>query len=91
MYETSRDIFRGVGQGQQLGYVSVLLAELLMMLGNNAEAESELLAALPVIERLELRREAMAAVSLLRRAMARQRADLRSIRAVRDQLRRMFH
>jgi tetratricopeptide (TPR) repeat protein len=86
LYATSRNIFREVGQAQQVAYLSVLLAELLMLLGKGAEAESELLSVLPVIESLGLRREALVAVSLLRKATEKRRTDLKTIQALRKQL-----
>jgi hypothetical protein len=86
LYATSRDIYREVGQAQQFGYLSVLRAELLMLLGRDEEAEVELFAVLPLIEKFELRREAVAAVALLREAMAKRRTDLKTMRTLRDRL-----
>lgn len=86
LYAATRDIHRQVGVAQQFGYLSVLLAELLMLLRRDEEAEVELLAVLPLIEKFELRREAVAAAALLREAMAKRRTDLKTIQTLRDQL-----
>jgi hypothetical protein len=59
-----------------------------MMLGRFGEAEKELIAALPLIERFDLRREGVAALALLREATAKRQADLKTIQTARDQLRK---
>ncbi len=88
LYRSSRETFRQAGQVQQTAYLSVLLAELLIMLGRLDDAEAELLAALPLIEKFDLRREGLAAVTLLREAMSKRRTDVKTIQALRDQLRK---
>ena len=91
LYRSSRDTFLRAGHAQQTGYLSVLLAEMLIMLGRIDEAEAELLAALPLIEKFNLRREGVAAVALLRDAMAKRSTDVTTIRTLREQLRRGLH
>ena len=87
LFERSRDVFRELNEARQVAYMSVLRAEMLVLLARNHEAEAELLAVFPLIEKLDLKREAVAAMALLREALASQQADARSIRRLRDQLR----
>ena len=91
LYESARETFREAGHAQQVGYTSVLRAELLMLTGANEEAEAALLVALPLIEKFELQREGVAAVVLLREAMTKRRTDVKAIQVLRDQLRRGLH
>ena len=91
LYRAARLEFQRTGQAGFVGYYSVLVAELMMLLGRNQEAETELRAALPLIEKFELRREAAAAVALLREAMAKRRTDVTTIQALREQLRKGLH
>ncbi len=91
LYRAARLEFQRTGQAGSVGYYSVLVAELMMLLGRNQEAETELRAALPLIEKFELRREAAAAVALLREAMAKRRTDVTTIQALREQLRKGLH
>ena len=88
LYDAAREKFREIGQLRQFGYLSVLRAELLMLTGAYDEAEAALLAALPLIEEFDLHREGLAAVALLREAMAKRRTDVKTIQMVRDQLRK---
>jgi hypothetical protein len=71
--------------------MGVLLAEVLLMLGRNEQAEKELLAELSTIEKFDLRREAIAVAALLREAVARRQTDVKTVQALRDQLRRGLH
>lgn len=82
------DASREIGQLNQVAYLSVLRAEVLILLSKNEEAEAELLAALPLIEKFDLRREAVAAVALLRESMAKRRTDVKTIQQLRHQLRK---
>jgi tetratricopeptide (TPR) repeat protein len=91
LYEAARETFREVGVAQQVGYYSVLRAELLMLTGASEEAEAALLVALPLIEEFELQREGLAAVVLLREAMTKKRTDVKTVQALREQLRKGLH
>lgn len=88
LYDRARGIFREFGQPNQVGYLSILHAELLMHLSRNEEAERELLAVLPLVEQFDLRREGAAALALLREAISQRRTDVKTIRVLRDQLSR---
>ncbi len=80
-----------MGQAKFVGYYSVLVAEIMVLLGRNEEAEAELLAALPLIEKFDLRKEAVAALALLREAFAKRRTDVTTIQELRDQIRKGLH
>jgi len=67
-------------------YLRILLSESLIAAGREEEAVAELIAALPVIERESLAREGLAAISLLREALARRKADPEAVRALRSHL-----
>ena len=86
LYLGARAEFQRMGQAKFVGYYSVLVAELMMLLGRNEDAEAELLAALPLIERFDLREEAVAAITLLREALANRRTDVTTIRKLRNQI-----
>jgi len=87
LFERSRDVYCELDQAHQVAYINVLRAEMLVLLGKNQEAKTELLATFPIIERLNLKREAVAAMAILREALANRQADAGSIRRLRDQLR----
>jgi hypothetical protein len=91
LYSAAREAYRQVGQTRFSAYMGVLLAEVLLMLGRNEQAEKELLAELSTIEKFDLRREAIAVAALLREAVARRQTDVKTIQALRDQLRKGLH
>lgn len=88
LYRMAREMERRLGKPHQVGYLTVLIAELLMLRGRTEEAEAELLIALPLVEKFDLRLEAVAAVGLLREALAKRRTDVTAIQHLRDQLRK---
>ncbi len=88
LYATARETYRELGQWHMFGYLSVLIAELFLLLGRSDSAEAELRAALPLIEKFDLRREGAAAVALLGEAVANKKRDLKTIQVLRDQLRK---
>jgi len=90
LYRTAWAAYRDAGMTSFTAYLAVLLAELLIHLGRNSEAEAELVGALGLMEQCHLDREGIAAVSFLREAIAKRRTDARAVRAVRDQLRKGF-
>ena len=90
LYRAAREIFRQIGQAQQVGYLNVLLSEVLILLGRDEEAEKELLAVMPLIEKLDLRREALAATVLLREAKARRSTESKPIQDLHKR-RKGFH
>lgn len=72
----------------QAAYLRIVLAETLMAAGRESEAIAEIVAALPVIDDEGLVREGIAAMTLLRESVRRQRADPRTLRDLREQLER---
>jgi tetratricopeptide (TPR) repeat protein len=91
LYETARKEYLRIGQAQMVGYVSVLIAEAMILLGRREEAQAELVVALPLIEKFDLRREAIAAVTLLREAIGKRRTDVKTIQALREHLGKGLH
>ncbi len=91
LYSIARETYRHADQARLFTYMSVLIAEVLVILGRNEEAERELVAVLPLIEKLDLRREAIAAATLLRDALANKQADAKKVRTLRDQLLENLH
>lgn len=77
-----------IGMSAQVAYVRVILAETLLALGRTEEAEREILAALPTIERESMVREGLAAVALLKESVRRRKADPEALRRLREHLQR---
>ncbi len=69
-----------------VAYYRVLLAETLIALSRNREAEWEILAALPTIESECMVPEGFAALSLLRESVRRRAADVSALREVKERL-----
>ena len=88
VYATAREMYREVGQERWVGYVTLLIAELLMLLDRSDDARMELLAALPLIEKAGVWIEAVAGFALLRESLTNRRPDVTAIRTLRDQLQR---
>jgi hypothetical protein len=62
------------------------LAESLIAAQLEGEAVTELLAALPILEREKIVPAAIAAIGLLRESLARQKVDLQLLRRLRESL-----
>jgi hypothetical protein len=88
LYAVSREMAKQVGYAPQVGYLTVLRAELLMMLGKCDEAEAELRAVAPLLEDFDLRREGLAAIQLMKDALARRRLAPAVPRLIRDRLKK---
>jgi tetratricopeptide (TPR) repeat protein len=86
LFGRARDIYHQIDEPNQVAYFAVLRAEMLVLLGRTGDAGRELFEVLPLIEHLDLRKEGIAAVALLREAVSKQRADVKTIRRLRDQL-----
>ena len=67
-------------------YGRIVLAEALIELGRNREAEWEILAALPTIEEQRMVPEGFAAVALLRESVRRRKTDPNALRDLREHL-----
>jgi len=66
----------------------IFLAETLLFAGRPHEAEIEILAAIPTIEKEKMVEEGFAALSLLRESVNRSQTDASSLRALRERLKR---
>jgi tetratricopeptide (TPR) repeat protein len=67
-------------------YLRIFLAETLLLAGQPHEAEIEILAAIPTIEKEKMVEEGLAALSLLRESVSRSQTDPSSLRALRELL-----
>ncbi|MGE5412931.1 MAG: hypothetical protein ACM3NW_02060, partial [Syntrophomonadaceae bacterium] len=70
-------------------YVRILLAETLLVAGEDRDALLEILKALPIIESLGLVREGVAAVALLRESLSRQKADHQALVTLKRELKEL--
>jgi tetratricopeptide (TPR) repeat protein len=67
-------------------YLRIVLAETLLLAGRPQEAEIEILAAIPTIEKERMVEEGFAALNLLRESVGRSQTDASSLRALREHL-----
>jgi tetratricopeptide (TPR) repeat protein len=67
-------------------YVRIVLAETLLIADRPREAEIEILAAIPTIEKERMVEEGFAALNLLRESVNQSRTDAASLRALRERL-----
>ncbi len=86
LYEGSRQMYRESGQGRWVGYMGLLIAELLVQIGRTKEAERELGAAIPLLKRAGVWIESAAGEALLRDLLTKRGGQVRRIRDLRDQL-----
>jgi tetratricopeptide (TPR) repeat protein len=70
-------------------YLRVVLAQTMLLAGQQDEAVAEILKALPIIEREKLSHEAAVAVALLHEAIRRGQPNPEALRELREQLTRM--
>jgi hypothetical protein len=87
------DAFRGAaedystaGMAALEAYLRIVLAETLIALSRNREAEWQIAAALPTIDEQKMLPEGFAAVSLLRESVSRRNADSNALRMIREHL-----
>jgi tetratricopeptide (TPR) repeat protein len=78
--------YLGMEMQAYAAYLRVLLAETLIALSRNREAEWEILAALPTIESERMVPEGFAALSLLQESVRRRSADVGALREVKEHL-----
>jgi tetratricopeptide (TPR) repeat protein len=79
--------YAAAGMESLVAYTRLLIADTLLMAGRAREATGEILAALPAIENHCLGQEAVAASSLLRKAVQIQQSEPETLCQVREQLR----
>ncbi len=70
----------------QVTYLHLVIAETLISLGRDREAEWEILAALPAIEEMKMAPEALAAVALLRDSARRRSTDAAALQQIKSHL-----
>jgi hypothetical protein len=75
----------------QTAYIRILLAETLLLAGRPREAEIEILAAIPTIEKERMVEEGFTALKLLRESVERSQTDTASLRALRERLKEDTH
>jgi tetratricopeptide (TPR) repeat protein len=88
-YRTAVATYEKAGMEGMAAYVRVILAETLLADGQETASASEIVVALPTIERLSLFQEGIAAVALLRESLRRPTADREAVRRLRIELQRM--
>ena len=69
-------------------YLRIVLAETPLLAGRPREAEIEILAAIPTIEREGMVEEGFAALKLLRESVHQSATDVASLRALRESMNR---
>jgi len=70
----------------QVAYTHLVIAETLLEMRREREAEWEILAALPAIDEIQMVPEALAAASLLRESVHRRQTDPKALQALRGHL-----
>jgi tetratricopeptide (TPR) repeat protein len=78
--------YRILGMRALVAYTHLVVAETLLEMRREREAEWEILAALPAIDELRLVPEGFAAVALLRESISKRKPDTSALRMVRAQL-----
>ena len=81
--------YADVGIAGYTAYIRIILADTLLALGRNRDAEREILAALPTIEEQKMVPEGFAAVALLRESVRRRQSDPDALRDLREELRQL--
>lgn len=74
------------GLETNVAYSHLLVSETLLALGRNREAEWEIYAALPIIQEQSMVPEGLAALTLLKESVARQKTDPAAVKALRTLL-----
>jgi tetratricopeptide (TPR) repeat protein len=78
--------YQELGLATRLAYLRVYIADTLLRLNRDREAEWEILAALPTIEEQKMVPEGFAAVALLRESVRRRKTDPNALRELREHL-----
>ena len=79
-YRQAQEQFEALGMRADIAALSLIIGDLLLDQGQNAEALREIAAALPVIDELKMAPEGMAALSLLRESARRQEVNRAALR-----------
>jgi len=79
-YRRAQEEFASIGMRADVAALNLVIADLLLETGHDAEAQREIAAALPVISELKMAPEGMAALSLLRESARRQEINRQALR-----------
>ncbi len=85
-YRAARNDYQQVGFRAFVAQISLVIAETLLALGRDREAEWEILSALPTIDEEKMVPEGFAAVALLRESVRRRKTDPNALRELREHL-----
>jgi tetratricopeptide (TPR) repeat protein len=85
-YERSVELHLSLEMESQAAYTRVLMAETMLLAGRDTEAQMQLVATLPILDRERLIRDAVAAVTLFRESIQRKQADPEAFRNLRLQI-----
>jgi tetratricopeptide (TPR) repeat protein len=79
-YRTARAEFEAIGMRADVAALNLVIADLLLEVGHERDAQREIAAALPVISELKMAPEGMAALQLLRESARRQEINRQALR-----------
>jgi tetratricopeptide (TPR) repeat protein len=85
-YRAAKTDYQTLGFQAFVAQISLVIAESLLALGRDREAEWEILSALPSIEAETMIPEGLAAVALLRESVSRRKTDPKALRELREHL-----
>jgi len=85
-YRVARNDYQTLGFRAFVAQLSLVIAEILLSLGKDREAEWEILSALPAIEEEKMVPEGFAAVALLRESVRHRKTDPAALRELRERL-----
>jgi hypothetical protein len=85
-FRIAKDGLEEVGVSTYVAYTRLLIAETLLLMNRNQEAENEIRAALPTIEKQKMATEGFAALAFLKESVHRRTTDPEALREVRVRL-----
>jgi hypothetical protein len=85
-YRAAQTDYAALGMRHLVAYAHLVLAELLLEMRREREAEWEIRAALPAIDEMEMVPEAFAALALLRESVGRRNTNVSALRDLKTRL-----
>src|SRR5688572_103539 len=85
-FRSAQSDYNALEMSGQVAYTHLVIAETLLEMKREREAEWEILAALPAIDEIQMVPEALAAASLLRESVHRRQTDPKALQALRGHL-----
>ncbi len=85
-FRAAQGDYRALELRGQVAYTHLVIAETLLEMRREREAEWEILAALPVIDEIQMVPEAFAAAALLRESVSRRKADPKALQELKAHL-----